>query len=36
LTYEQKNGIDVRQELGAFNASPAIQKLLHHIKSEKG
>lgn len=36
LTYEQKNGIDVRQEVGAFNTSPAIQKLLHHIKSEKG
>ena len=36
LTYEQKNGIDLRQEQGAFNASPAIQKLLHYIKSEKG
>lgn len=36
LTYEQKNGIDVRQNIDDFNASPSIQRLLHHIKSEKG
>src|SRR6202012_677814 len=36
LTYKQKNGIDLRLEPRAFNKSPAIRKLLHHIKSEKG
>ncbi len=36
LTFEQKNKIDVRLSQKAFNASPAIQKLLHYIKSEKG
>lgn len=35
LTYEQKNEIDVHQEMDAFNESPAILKLLHYIKSEK-
>jgi hypothetical protein len=36
LTYEQKNGIDLLLDLPKFNGSPSIQKLLHHIKSEKG
>lgn len=36
LTYEQKNEIDLALAQEAFNATPVIQKLLHHIKSEKG
>lgn len=36
LTFEHKNEIDVSLALQDFNALPAVQKLLHHIKSEKG
>jgi hypothetical protein len=36
LSYAQKNGIDLNLEGKAFNDSEAVQKLLHHVKSEKG
>ncbi|WP_448207105.1 FRG domain-containing protein [Azospirillum sp. sgz302134] len=36
LTYEQKNKVDPRADQDKFNASEVGQKLLHHIKSEKG
>jgi hypothetical protein len=36
LTYDQKNRIDLSLEAAAFNQSDAIQRLLHHIKAEKG
>lgn len=36
LTYAQKNDIDLTLPLSGFNVTPIAQKLLHHIKSEKG
>jgi hypothetical protein len=36
LTYEQKNDIDLNLSIEAFNQTNIVQKLLHHIKSEKG
>lgn len=36
LTYEQKNGIDLSLDQGAFNETKVVEKLLHHIRSEKG
>ncbi|WP_312010967.1 FRG domain-containing protein [Bradyrhizobium sp. AUGA SZCCT0042] len=36
LTYAQKNNIDLKLGIEAFNESSVAQKLLHHIKSEKG
>lgn len=36
LTYEQKNEIDLSLDQMIFNKSPVVEKLLHHIKSEKG
>jgi hypothetical protein len=36
LTYAQKNEIDLKLEIGAFNETGVALKLLHHIKSEKG
>jgi hypothetical protein len=36
LTYEQKNDIDLTLGIDAFNETGIAQKLLHHIKSEKG
>lgn len=36
LTYSQKNEIDLKQGTAAFNQTGVAQKLLHHIKSEKG
>lgn len=35
LTYSQKSKIDLRLDLGGFNRQDEIEKLLHHIKSEK-
>jgi hypothetical protein len=36
LTYAQKSEIDLKLDIGAFNQTGVAQKLLHHIKSEKG
>jgi hypothetical protein len=36
LTYAQKNEIDLKLDLEAFNQTDVAHKLLHHIKSEKG
>jgi hypothetical protein len=36
LTYEQKDEIEFNIKNTEFNKKPIIQKLLHHIKSEKG
>jgi hypothetical protein len=36
LTYDQKNDINLNLDQEAFNATEVAQKLLHHIKSEKG
>jgi hypothetical protein len=36
LSYAQKNEINLNLEGEAFNQSEVVQKLLHHIKSEKG
>lgn len=36
LTYLQKNEIDLTKDILSFNASEVSQKLLHHIKAEKG
>jgi hypothetical protein len=36
LTYEQKSIIDLNLEINDFNQSEAANKLLHHVKSEKG
>jgi len=36
LTYAQKNDINLGMDIGEFNATEVAQKLLHHIKSEKG
>lgn len=36
LTYAQKNEIDLTLDISAFNKTNIAQKLLHHIKSEKG
>jgi len=36
LSYAQKNEIDLSLERAEFNQSDAVQKLLHHVKSEKG
>jgi hypothetical protein len=35
LTYEQKGDIDLTVPMAGFNETPAIGRLLHHIKSEK-
>lgn len=35
LTYDQKNEVDLTLDIPGFNATPVVQKLLHHIKSEK-
>ncbi len=36
LTYAQKSEINLKLDVGAFNQTVVAQKLLHHIKSEKG
>ncbi|TKV76168.1 FRG domain-containing protein [Rhizobium sp. AU243] len=36
LTYAQKGNLDLTLETSAFNASDVAQKLLHHVRSEKG
>ncbi|MFY0691509.1 MAG: FRG domain-containing protein [Paracoccaceae bacterium] len=36
LTYEQKDEIDLSLDQIAFNETDIVEKLLHHIKSEKG
>jgi hypothetical protein len=36
LTYAQKNDIDLKLDIKAFNETSVAHKLLHHIKSEKG
>ncbi|MBJ7448527.1 MAG: FRG domain-containing protein [Brevundimonas sp.] len=36
LTHEQKNDLDLRKDLTDFNVTPEAEKLLHHIRSEKG
>jgi hypothetical protein len=36
LTYAQKSEIDLKLDVAAFNETGVAQKLLHHIKSEKG
>ncbi len=36
LTYAQKSEIDLKLDVGAFNQTGVAEKLLHHIKSEKG
>lgn len=36
LTYAQKEELDLAQETEAFNQSGVAQRLLHHIRSEKG
>lgn len=36
LTYAQKNEIDLKLEVEAFNQTGVARKLLHHIQSEKG
>ena len=36
LTYAQKNDIDLKLGIEAFNETGIANKLLHHIKSEKG
>jgi len=36
LTYVQKNDINLKLDVGAFNQTGVGEKLLHHIKSEKG
>lgn len=36
MTYEQKNNINISLGLDDFNQSEVVEKLLHHIKSEKG
>lgn len=36
LSYEQKNLLDLAQDLGTFNETENAGKLLHFIKSEKG
>lgn len=36
LTYAQKNEIDLKRDIEAFNQTGVAKKLLHHIKSEKG
>lgn len=36
LTYTQKNDVDLSLDLVGFNQTEVAQKLLHHIKSEKG
>lgn len=36
LTYGQKNEIDLKLDISAFNKTDSVLKLLHHIKSEKG
>ncbi|VVE51763.1 FRG domain-containing protein [Pandoraea anhela] len=36
LTYSQKNEIDLSLDKDAFNGTDVAEKLLHHIKSEKG
>lgn len=36
LTAKEKDGIDISLDRDAFNISPSVLQLLHHIKSEKG
>ena len=36
LTYDQKSEFDLTLSIDLFNSTPVAQKLLHHIKSEKG
>jgi hypothetical protein len=36
LTYAQKNEIDLKMDIDAFNESSVVGKLVHHIRSEKG
>jgi hypothetical protein len=36
LTYAQKNEIDLKKDIDAFNQTGVGKKLLHHIMSEKG
>jgi hypothetical protein len=36
LSYAQKNEIDLTESTEAFNGTAVAEKLLHHIKSEKG
>lgn len=36
LTHDQKNELDLRKDAQAFDLTAAAQKLLHHIRSEKG
>ncbi|MBU2956117.1 FRG domain-containing protein [Paracoccus sp. 1_MG-2023] len=36
LSYDQKNEIDLALDIDSFNSSKVAEKLLHHIKSEKG